>query len=126
MKNTKLENVSGEMVTPFDEKELEATDKVGIKDTESPHIRVYAKKSTFKGAKDTDMWYSGTLSSGNSVTLIFKCKVPEEIGKAFDITKVVGTAKRKEVVKNNETYINFTYYVTSCEFHEIKGEELPL
>ena len=88
-------------------------------------LRVYKKKSTFKGAKETDVWYSATRSDGNSVSIVFKCPITTE-SVAFDITKVVGTLKKKEVIKDGETYTNFTYYVTSCEFNEIVGEELPL
>lgn len=88
-------------------------------------LTVYKKKSTFKGAKDTDFWYSATRSDGSSVSVVFKCPIETE-SVAFEISNVVGTMKKKEVIKDGETYINFTYYVTSCDFGEIVGEELPL
>ena len=88
-------------------------------------LRVYKKKSTFKGAKDTDYWYSATRSDGNSVSVVFKCAV-ETDSQAFEISDVIGTMKQKEVIKDGETYKNFTYYVSSCTFSEIKGEPLPL
>lgn len=88
-------------------------------------LRVYKKKSTFKGAKDTDVWYSATRSDGNSVSVVFKCPIKTD-SQAFEISNVVGTMKKKEVIKEGETYTNFTYYVSSCDFSEIVGEELPL
>lgn len=86
---------------------------------------VYKKKSTFKGATDTDFWYSATRSDGASVMCKFKCDIPTD-SMAFEITNVVGNLKKREVVKDGETYINYTYYINSCDFSEIQGEELPL
>lgn len=91
----------------------------------SASLRVYKRKSTFKGAKDTDFWFSATRSDGNSVSVVFKCPIQTE-SMAFEISNVIGTLKQKEVVKDGETYKNFTYYITSCDFNEIVGEELPL
>lgn len=88
-------------------------------------LRVYKKKSTFKGAKEDDFWYSATRSDGCSINLVFKCPVMTD-SKAFEISNVVGTCKKTETVKNATTYINFTYYISSCDFREIVGEELPL
>ena len=88
-------------------------------------LRVYRKKSTFKGATDTDFWYSATRSDGNSVICVFKCPIETESA-AFEISDVVGNLKQKTVISGGETYINYTYYITSCKFHEIPGEELPL
>lgn len=88
-------------------------------------LRVYEKQSTFKGAKDTDKWYSATRSDGSSVSVVFKCPVETE-SKAFEIFNIKGNAKQKTVVKDGETYNNFTYYVQSCNFREIPAEDLPL
>lgn len=88
-------------------------------------LTVYRKKSTFKGATDKDFWYSATRSDGCSVKCIFKCAIPTESA-AFVISNVVGTMKVKTVEKNDVLYSNFTYYITSAEFHEIEGTELPL
>lgn len=101
--------------------ELNQVNESAVKD----FLRVYKKKSTFKGAKDTDVWYSATRSDGSSVSVVFKCQI-ETDSLAFEITDVVGTMKRKETIKDGETYINYTYYVSSCNFREIVGEELPL
>ena len=108
-------------------KELEEvpTSQKTTKEPKSALLRVYKRKSTFKGAKDTDVWYSATRSDGNSVSVVFKCPITTD-SQAFEISNVVGTMKKKEVIKDGETYINFTYYVSSCEFSEIVGEELPL
>lgn len=91
----------------------------------SNKMRVYKKKCTFKGAKEDDFYYSGTRSDGNSVICKFKCPITTE-SLAFEISGVVGTMKQKEVTVNGETYQNFTYYISECEFNEIEGEELPL
>ncbi len=95
---------------------------------EKPFLRVYRKKSTFPGAKPTDYWYSGTRSDGTSVTVIFKCGIPQDYQNegAFEITDVIGTAKKETVEKGNEVYTNFKYYITSCNFREVVGGELPL
>ena len=91
-------------------------------------LKVYRKKSTFKGATDTDFWYSATLSRGASVILKFdkRLKVPDL--PAFEISNVVGNAKHQPINDDdgNLVYDNYTYYVTSCDFTEIKGEPLPL
>lgn len=85
-------------------------------------LRVYRKESKFKEQK---YWYSATRSDGASVVCIFKCEVPTD-SVAFEISNVVGNLKRSEVVKDGETYINYRYYINSCEFSEIEGEELPI
>lgn len=110
-----FEKVKGH--TPFD-------DKV----TETPanaKLRVYKKKSTFKGATDTDFWYSATRSDGNSVICKFKCDIPTD-SMAFEIYNIIGNFKKKEVTVQGETYTNYTYYINSCDFSEIEGEELPI
>ena len=94
-------------------------------DTAPIKLRVYKRKSTFKGATDTDFWYSATRSDGNSVICKFKCQIPTD-STAFEISNIVGNFKRKEVTVQGENYINYTYYITSCDFSEIEGEELPV
>ena len=91
----------------------------------STRLRVYKKRSTFKGATEQDFWYSATRSDGNSVICKFKCPIKTE-SMAFEISNVCGNFKKKEVVVQGETYTNYTYYINSCNFHEIEGEELPL
>lgn len=103
--------------TPLDDKKTE-TPKNG-------KLRVYKKKSTFKGATDADFWYSATRSDGNSVICKFKCDIPTG-SMAFEINNINGNFKKKEVVVQGETYINYTYYINSCDFSEIEGEELPV
>ena len=88
-------------------------------------LRVYKHLSTYKGATDKDFWYTATRSDGCSVKCIFKCPVQTE-SMAFEISNVVGNPQTKEVIKNGETFTNFTYYITSCDFSEIEGEELEL
>lgn len=91
-------------------------------------LRVYRKKSTFKGATEEDFWYSATRSDGSSVICKFNCDIPEEFVKlgAFEISDIVGNAKLKEAVVKGETYKNYTYYIKSCKFNEIPVEDLPL
>lgn len=88
-------------------------------------LTVYRKKSTFQNASDDDYWYSATNKDGNSIICKFKNKVPENLGSAFIIFNIMGNSKRKEVEVKKETYINFTYYITSCCFSDIPSEELP-
>lgn len=87
-------------------------------------LTVYKKQSTFKGATDKDFWYSATRSDGASVICKFKCEI-ETDSMAFEISDIVGTMKQKEVEVKGEKYTNYTYYITSCKFQEIKGEPLP-
>ena len=94
--------------------------------SEKTRLRVYRKKSTFKGATESDFWYSATRSDGCSVICKFKCQVPENIGSAFEIYDIVGNMKRKEVNVKGEVYINYTYYINECKFAEIEGEPLPI
>lgn len=103
--------------TPFDNKETETPT--------SGKLRVYKKKSTFKGSTDTDFWYSATRSDGNSVICKFKCDIPTD-SMAFEISNIIGNFKKKEVIVQGETYTNYTYYINSCDFSEIEGEELPI
>lgn len=88
-------------------------------------LRVYKKKSTFKGATENDFWYSATRSDGSSVICKFKCDIPTD-SMAFEVSNIIGSFKKKEVEVKGESYINYTYYINSCDFHEIEGEELPL
>lgn len=87
-------------------------------------LTVYKKKSTFKGAGENDFWYSATRNDGASVICKFKCEIQTD-SLAFEITDIVGTCTKKEVEVKGEKYINYTYYITSCNFREIQGEPLP-
>lgn len=90
-------------------------------------LRVYERESDYKDDDgNKKKWYSATRSTGESVNVVFKNEIPEHIGKAFEISNVMGNLKRKEVTKKGETYTNFTYYVSSCDFSEIPSEILPL
>lgn len=91
-------------------------------------ITVYRKKSTFKGATENDFWYSGTRADGHSVILKFKFPLPEGFAdsSAFIVSNIIGNYKKAETVVKGETYTNFTYYITDCDFEEIEGEPLPL
>lgn len=93
-----------------------------------PSLKVYRKKSTFKGATDKDFWYSATLSNGASVILKFNASVKVPDLPAFEVSNVVGNAKHTPVHDDdgNLIYDNYIYYVSSCDFSEIKGETLPL
>ena len=88
-------------------------------------LRVYRKKSTFKGATENDFWYSATRSDGSSVSCKFKCPIETESA-AFEIYDIMGNLKRKEVTIGKEVYTNYTYYITACKFREIPAEPLPL
>lgn len=96
-------------------------------ENKSARLRVYRKKSTFKGATENDFWYSATRSDGASVILKFKCPI-ETDSVAFEVSDVVGTMKyeAKDSADGEMAYDNYTYYVTSCKFYEIEGEPLPL
>lgn len=99
-------------------------ESVANEETKTDALRVYKKKSTYKGAGENDFYYSATLSSGDSATLKFKCEIETE-SMAFEIYDIFGSRVKKQVEKNNETYTNWTYYITSCKFREIIGEPLP-
>ena len=89
-------------------------------------LTVYQKDSKYKDENgNIKHWYSATLSDGRSCNVVFRCEVPTK-SKAFQIFNVVGQAKNKTVEKDGQTYNNVTYYVSTCEFQEIKGEPLPL
>lgn len=90
-------------------------------------LRVYERESDYKDENgNPKKWYSATLSNGHSCNVVFKCPIPENIGKAFEISNVWGNMKSKEVIKKSETYTNYTYYITSCDFSDIPSEALPL
>ena len=95
---------------------------------ETKVLRVYRKKSTFKGAGENDFFYSATREDGNSVMCKFNCDIPESFKKlgAFEIFDIVGNAKSKTVIVKGETYTNFTYYINKCQFREIPSEALPV
>lgn len=108
-------------------KDVEPREGYSIADTKNA-ITVYKKKSTFKGAKEDDFYYSATRTDGHSLILKFKFPMPEpyDTSTAFIISNVVGNCKRSEKVVKGETYTNFTYYITECDFDDIEGEPLPL
>lgn len=83
-------------------------------------LRVYRKDGKW------GYWYSATRSDGNSVNVCFDKDLQVPDLKAFEILNVVGTLKQKTVVKDNETYENYTYYVSKCDFRKIEGDVLPL
>ena len=111
---------------------MENTAISAVKEKPTKTLKVYEKKSTFKGATENDKWYSATLSTGESVTIYFTEnlleKKQEVVGnaKAFEIYNCIGNMKKSTVEKNGEAYINLKYYLTDCSFQEIQGEELPL
>lgn len=88
-------------------------------------LRVYRKKSTFKGAGENDFWYSATRSDGASVKCVFKCDIPTDSA-AFEIAYIKGGKKYEQVEVDGVIYNNYTYYITSCEFYEIEGEDLEV
>ena len=109
--------------------EVEETAKGAQAEQPAPtRLRVYRKKSTFKGATENDFWYSATRGDGASVMCKFNCTIPDDISKmgAFEIYDIEGNAKHKEVTIKGETYVNYTYYITRCKFAEIPTEALPL
>lgn len=122
----------GELTTMTNQNELKQVADTEFKEPESAEkrLRVYRKNSDAKIVQNggDKYWYSATRSDGSSVRCVFKGALREQVPDeaAFEIFNVVGNAKLKEVVKDGETYQNYTYYITSCEFDEIAGEELPL
>lgn len=98
-----------------------------VKNASVRKLRVYERESDYKNDDGTPKkWYSATLSNGHSCNVVFKCTIPPDMGKAFEISNVWGNMKSKEVIKKSETYTNYTYYVTQCDFSEIPAEILPL
>ena len=97
------------------ENQLEATKK----------LRVYRHKSTYKGASEEDFWYTATRSDGISVKCIFKCAVLSD-SMAFEISNIKGNQQRKEVIYKGEPLTNYTYFISSCVFSEIEGEDLEV
>lgn len=83
-------------------------------------LRCYRKEGKW------GFWYSATRTDGKSINVCFDKDLEVPDLKAFEISNVVGTLKQKIVEKDNETYENYTYYVTSCDFAKIAGDVLPL
>lgn len=121
---TNSSKITDVLAEPCNDEDMQVS-KCIERDDEVPYLTVYKKKSTFKGATDEDFWYSGTLSNGNSVKCIFKCPIKTR-SMAFEISNVVGNVKSKDVIIDGEQYTNKSYYISQCDFHEIKGEPLPL
>lgn len=90
-------------------------------------MKVYRKKSTFKGASENDYYFSGTNPQGNAVILKFKGGIPEDFidEVVFEVTDIIGSSKKREVESCGIKYTNYTYYVDACKFEKIKGEPLP-
>ena len=88
-------------------------------------LRVYKKQSTFKGATENDFWYSATRADGASVVCNFKCDIPTD-SKAFEIYNIKGQAKREEVEVKGNKYVNYTYYISECDFKEIDAVDLEV
>lgn len=103
--------------------------QVGDTKRVSARLRVYRKKSKFKNNSGDEFWYSATRQDGASVICKFRGNgIPEQFKNegAFEIDNIIGTFKREEVNVKGEVYINYTYYINSCDFYEIEGEPLPL
>ena len=83
-------------------------------------LRVYRKDGKW------GYWYSATRSDGKSINVVFDKDLEVPDLKAFEISEVAGTLKLRVVEKDNETYENYTYYISSCTFSKIIGGELPL
>lgn len=97
------------------------------KESAPTRLRVYRKKSTYKGATDTDFWYSATRSDSASIICKFKCPVLTD-SVAFEISNVTGNPKHCPTTDDDGNIIfdNYIYYINSCDFHEIEGEKLKL
>lgn len=91
--------------------------------TTNNSMKVYRKTVKINGREVTV--YSATRSDNSSVSLIFKCPITTE-SVAFEISNVIGNLKLRRNTKDGIDYTNYTYYITSCDFAEIKGEPLPL
>lgn len=83
-------------------------------------LRCYRKEGKY------GYWYSATRSDGKSINVKFDKDLEVLDLPAFEISKVVGTLKMKVVEKDGETYENYTYYVSACDFSKIQGGDLPL
>lgn len=91
--------------------------------TDNISVKVYRKNVKVNGKEVTI--YSGTRSDGSSVSFVFKCPIETESA-AFEVSDVIGQLKLRKATKDGVEYNNYTYYVSSCKFSEIKGEVLPL
>lgn len=107
-----------------------STQKTTTKKEENDFLTVYRKKSTFKGATDTDFWYSATLSDGKSAILKFDNSLEIPDLPAFAVKDIKGQAKHKPVYSEENPeeiiYDNMVYYIKECKFLEIPSVDLPL
>lgn len=83
-------------------------------------LKVYRKEGKW------GYWYSATRSDGKSINVCFDKDLEVPDLKAFEIRNVVGALKQKTVIVKDETYENYTYFVSGCDFAKITGSELPL
>ncbi len=85
-------------------------------------LKVYRKESKFdKG----EFYYSATRADGSLVNIVFtkdSIEIPD--AKAFGMRKIKGQPKEKTIEKDGQTYTNFTYYVTECEFCDMPSIDL--
>ena len=104
---------------------VEAVNEVVANQSEvSKYLKVYRHKSTFKGAGDNDFYYTATRSDGSAIMVHFKCEVELNLS-AFEIFNAKGNMSSKKVVKDGKEYTNYDYYIQSCSFREIEGQDLP-
>ena len=89
-------------------------------ETKRNSLKVYRKDGKWV------YWYSATRSDGKHISVVFDKDLEVPDLKAFEISKVVGTLKQRTVEQGGEVYENYTYYVSTCDFKKIVGEELPL
>lgn len=89
-------------------------------ETARKSLKVYRKDGKW------GYWYSATRSDGKHISVIFDKDLEVPDMQAFEISHVVGTLKQKTVEKDNTIYENYTYYVSTCDFAKIVGDELPL
>lgn len=104
--------------------ETAISESVANQSASTKYLKVYRHKSTFKGAGDNDYYYTATRSDGSGVFVHFKCKVELDLS-AFEIFNAKGNLKATKKVKDGKEYTNYDYYIQSCSFREIEGEDLP-
>lgn len=83
---------------------------------------VYAKTSKYGGD-----WYTATNKAGDSIVCVFQNTAYEKVTnyktangnpRCFNITKIKGNKKSKQVERDGELYDNVKYYITDCEVSE--------
>lgn len=80
---------------------------------------VYTKQSKFGGN-----WYTATNSNGESVVCVFQNNALAKLNdylknngnpRCFNISKIKGNRKSKQVEHNGELFNSCKYYITECE-----------